>query len=215
MSESLIFPDLIVGLGNPGKQYDRTRHNIGFNTIDILAKSWGISLNETKKFQGIFGEGMTPANRKIRLLKPQTFMNLSGQSVRATIDWYKIEPEKVLVVYDDMDLGLGRLRLRQSGSAGGHNGMKSIISHLGTSEFPRLRIGIGKQDKDRDTISHVLGKFTPDETETVNLVLDLVCEAIEYSLRRGIAQTMNVYNNKNVTSTPPKLTPEKPLTENL
>jgi peptidyl-tRNA hydrolase, PTH1 family len=215
MSESLIFPDLIVGLGNPGKQYDRTRHNIGFDTIDILAKSWSIGLNETKKFQGIFGEGMTPTNRKIRLLKPQTFMNLSGQSVRATIDWYKIEPEKVLVVYDDMDLGLGRLRLRQSGSAGGHNGMKSIISHLGTPEFPRLRIGIGKQNKDRDTISHVLGKFTPDETETVNLVLDLVSEAIEYSLRRGIGQTMNVYNNKNVAPTLPKPTPEKPLTDNL
>jgi peptidyl-tRNA hydrolase, PTH1 family len=144
MSDELIIPQLIVGLGNPGTKYAQTRHNVGFDVLDTLAKRCQISLSERKQFQGIYGEGISSNNTKIRLLKPQTFMNLSGQSVRSTIDWFKLSPASVLVVYDDLDLPLGKIRLRLSGSAGGHNGMKSIISHLGTQNFPRVRIGIGK-----------------------------------------------------------------------
>jgi peptidyl-tRNA hydrolase, PTH1 family len=129
-----VFPRLIVGLGNPGPKFDRTRHNIGFDLIDQLAKRWQISVADQKKFQGLVGENWVN-HQKIVLLKPQTFMNLSGQSVRAVLDWYKLEPTEVLVLYDDLDLPLGKLRMRLSGSAGGHNGMKSIISHLGTNAF--------------------------------------------------------------------------------
>ena len=166
----LVLPQLIVGLGNPGSKYDGTRHNIGFAVLDELARSWQISLAETKKFQGQFGEG-TIAGRKLRLLKPTTYMNNSGQSIRAVLDWYKISPGSVLVVYDDMDLPVGRLRMRLSGSAGGQNGMKSAISHLGTQTFPRLRVGIGS--KDQDAIAHVLGSFAPAEKVLITEVTQL------------------------------------------
>ena len=160
MSDELIIPQLIVGLGNPGIKFAQTRHNVGFDVLDSLAKRWQIGFSDRKQFQGIAGEGFGSNNAKIRLLKPQTFMNLSGQSVRSMLDWFKLSPESVLVVYDDLDLPLGKIRLRLSGSAGGHNGMKSIISHLGTQNFPRVRIGIGKSTGEKDTISHVLGKFS-------------------------------------------------------
>lgn len=193
-------PQLIVGLGNPGAKYDRTRHNVGFMLIDKLARSWQIDLADHKKFQGIFGEGTGPHRDRIRLLKPQTYMNLSGQSIRAVVDWYKLSPESVLVVYDDMDLPLGRLRLRLSGSAGGHNGMKSTISHLGTQNFPRLRIGIGKpktvNPSDKDTVSHVLGQFSKSETEVLNEVLRLCEEAIALSLKQSTEKAMSLYNNR-------------------
>jgi PTH1 family peptidyl-tRNA hydrolase len=193
-------PQLIVGLGNPGAKYDRTRHNVGFMLVDELACSWQISLADHKKFQGLFGEGIGPHRDKIRLLKPQTYMNLSGQSIRAVVDWYKLSPESVLVVYDDMDLPLGRLRLRLSGSAGGHNGIKSTISHLGTQNFPRLRIGIGKPKtaapEDKDTVSHVLGQFSKAETEVLNEVLRLCEEAIALSLKQSTEKAMSLYNNR-------------------
>lgn len=197
-------PQLIVGLGNPGAKYDRTRHNVGFMLVDELARSWQINLADHKKFQGIFGEGTGPHRDKIRLLKPQTYMNLSGQSIRAVVDWYKLSPESVLVVYDDMDLPLGRLRLRLSGSAGGHNGMKSIISHLGTQNFPRLRIGIGKPKtaapEDKDTVSHVLGQFSKAETEVLTEVLRLCEAAIALSLKQSTEKAMSLYNNRIVGS---------------
>ncbi|MFQ3628035.1 MAG: aminoacyl-tRNA hydrolase [Cyanobacteriota bacterium] len=200
-------PQLIVGLGNPGAKYDRTRHNVGFMLLDELARSWQINLADYKKFQGIFGEGIGPHHDKIRLLKPQTYMNLSGQSIRAVVDWYKLAPESVLVVYDDMDLPLGRLRLRLSGSAGGHNGMKSTISHLGTQNFPRLRIGIGKPKtlapEDKDTVSHVLGQFSKAETEVLNEVLRLCEEAIALSLKQSTEKAMSLYNNRAVGNSPP------------
>jgi len=195
-------PQLIVGLGNPGAKYNRTRHNIGFDAVDALSKRWMTSLSETKKFKGEFGEAMMPrlSPDKLRLLKPTTFMNLSGQSIRAVIDWYKIPPEAVLLVYDDMDLPTGRLRLRLSGSAGGHNGVKSTISHLGTQDFPRLRIGIGAPrlpGGGRDsTVSHVLGKFSAQEQKVMDEVLQLTMEAIELSLRQGIEKAMSLYNNR-------------------
>ncbi|WP_309734157.1 aminoacyl-tRNA hydrolase [Chamaesiphon sp. OTE_75_metabat_556] len=198
MSDELIIPQLIVGLGNPGTKYDRTRHNVGFDLVDSLAKRWQINLTDRKQFQGIYGEGFGSHNAKIRLLKPQTFMNLSGQSVRATIDWFKLTPPSVLVVYDDLDLPLGKIRLRRSGSAGGHNGMKSIISHLGTQDFPRVRIGIGKSAGEKDTISHVLGKFSVVETPIVSEVIQLVNDSIELSLKKGVEQAMSLYNSRSI-----------------
>jgi PTH1 family peptidyl-tRNA hydrolase len=190
----LIIPELIVGLGNPEPKYDNTRHNIGFAAVDELAKVWQMPLKENKRFQGLFSEGVTPGGQKVRLLKPLTYMNRSGQSVRAVTDWYKVEPRSVLVIYDDMDLPVGRLRMRLSGSAGGHNGMKSIIAHLGSQEFPRLRIGIGKSDGEKTTISHVLGKFAPAEFKATEEILSISVKAIELSLKAGIEQSMNRYN---------------------
>ena len=192
-STALIIPKLIVGLGNPESKYDKTRHNIGFEAVDELAKIWQINLKENKRFQGLFAEGVAPGGKKIRLLKPLTYMNRSGQSVRAVIDWYKLEPQSVLVIYDDMDLPVGRLRMRLAGSAGGHNGMKSIISHLGVKDFPRLRIGIGKSDG-KETVSHVLGKFSPSESKIVEEVLYASVKAIELSLKEGIEKSMSRYN---------------------
>ncbi|UBF29592.1 aminoacyl-tRNA hydrolase [Kovacikia minuta CCNUW1] len=197
----LVIPQLIVGLGNPGTKYDRTRHNIGFEAVDALARSWQISLSENRKFQGIFGEGMGPGATKIRLLKPQTYMNNSGQAIRAVTDWYKLPPESVLVIYDEMDLPIGRLRLRLSGSAGGHNGMKSAIAHLGTQAFPRLRIGIGSAksiNPDRNAVSHVLGHFSATEAEIITEVLQLVVSAVEYSIKQGVEKAMSLYNSRTI-----------------
>lgn len=199
-STNIVIPELIVGLGNPESKYDKTRHNIGFEAVDRLAKAWQLSWQPNGRFHGSYAEGMAIGSKKIRLLKPLTYMNRSGQSVRAAIDWYKMSPESVLVVYDEMDLPVGRLRLRLSGSAGGHNGMKSIISHLGSQNFPRLRIGIGKSDGKTETISHVLGRFAPDEIPIVTEVLDLTVKVVETSLKEGIAKAMSLYNNKEVVS---------------
>ncbi len=189
---------LIVGLGNPGAKYDHTRHNIGFDLVDRLAKRWHVSLTEQRRFQGELGEG-TAAGQRIRLLKPNTFMNKSGQSVRAVLDWYKLMPQQVLVLYDDMDLPVGKLRIRLSGSAGGHNGMKSLIAHLGTQDFPRLRVGISKVSDvgvAKDTISHVLGKFAPDELRILPEVLDLSADAVEVALKQGTEKSMSLYNGR-------------------
>jgi peptidyl-tRNA hydrolase, PTH1 family len=191
----IIIPQLIVGLGNPGSKYAQTRHNVGFDVIDHLAKRWQITLSDQKRFQGIAGEGIA-GQQKIRLLKPQTFMNLSGQSVRAVLDWYKLDPTAVLVIYDDLDLPLGKLRMRLAGSAGGHNGMKSIISHLGTPAFPRLRLGIGKSQN--ETIGHVLGKFAAAEAPIVREVLELSSDAVQLALRQGIEKSMSLYNGRSV-----------------
>lgn len=197
-----VIPQLVVGLGNPEPKYDQTRHNIGFTAVDALASSWQIPLTENRKFQGEFGEGRGAKTAKIRLLKPLTYMNRSGQAVRAVTDWYKLQPESVLIIYDDMDLPLGRIRLRLSGSAGGHNGMKSAIAHLGTQDFPRLRIGIGRpptnSSDDPATISHVLGRFSSVESKFISDVLQLVVDAVELSLKQGVEKAMNRYNNLNV-----------------
>ena len=197
MATAAITPKLIVGLGNPEPKYDQTRHNIGFAVVDAVAMAWGCAWQDHKRFQGWFSEG-SRGGQKRYLLKPKTYMNLSGQLVRAVLDWYKLEPDAVLVVYDDMDLPLGKLRLRLSGSAGGHNGMKSLISNLGTQHFPRLRLGIGKSDGSKDTISHVLGRFTPTESPIVDKSLQLATEAIEYSLREGIPKTMSRFNSQTI-----------------
>jgi peptidyl-tRNA hydrolase, PTH1 family len=195
-SPEIIRPQLIVGLGNPGIKFDGTRHNIGFVVVDALARAWNLPLTENKKFHGWLGEGMAPRSTKIRLLKPSTYMNDSGRAIRAVLDWYKIPPEAVLVVYDDMDLPVGRLRLRLSGSAGGQNGMKSAIAHLGTDKFPRLRIGIGSKAVGRDAVDHVLGSFAPADKALIVEVLDLAVGAIETALHQGVQQSMNQYNNR-------------------
>jgi PTH1 family peptidyl-tRNA hydrolase len=201
--KALVFPQLIVGLGNPEPKYDQTRHNIGFAAIDALSRAWQISVAENRKFQGQFGEGVAPDGSKIRLLKPLTYMNRSGQAVQAVTSWYKLPPESVLVIYDDMDLPLGKTRLRLSGSAGGHNGMKSIISHLNTQNFPRLRIGISKPKgaaagDNSDTVSYVLGRFSAGENKLMSLVLDFVVDCTEVSLKQGVEKAMNRCNSRTI-----------------
>ncbi|WP_013320367.1 aminoacyl-tRNA hydrolase [Gloeothece verrucosa] len=205
-SSEIIIPQLIIGLGNPEQKYEKTRHNIGFEAVDVLAKSWQLSWQQNKRFQGLFTEGMGASDKKIRLLKPLTYMNRSGESVRAVLDWYKLPPESILVIYDDMDLPLGRIRLRLSGSAGGHNGIKSIISHVGSQDFPRLRIGIGKSNGKKETISHVLGRFSADETEVIAKILQLVEQTVKTSMKEGIEKAMSLYNNRVI---------ETPVFENL
>ena len=136
---------VIVGLGNPGKKYDNTRHNIGFEALDYIADKEGISIN-TGKHKALIGTGYM-GGEKVLLVKPQTFMNLSGESLRPIMDFYKLEPEDFIIIHDDIDLDVGRLRIRRKGSAGGHNGLKSIISHLGSMDFPRVKIGVGEKPK--------------------------------------------------------------------
>jgi len=208
---------LIVGLGNPGAEYERTRHNIGFMAIDRLATSCSISLGKEKRFYGIFGEGRMSSrlasSGKIRLLKPTTFMNLSGQSVRSCADWFKLKPENILVIYDDMDLPLGKLRLRPSGSAGGHNGMKSIISHLGTQNFPRLRLGIGRGGNkgeredgaiatkaNQNVTGYVLGGFSASENKVVTELLALTESTVTSILADGFEKAMSLYNSRSIDS---------------
>ncbi|MCU0525108.1 MAG: aminoacyl-tRNA hydrolase [Elainella sp. Prado103] len=194
---------LIVGLGNPGAKYEQTRHNIGFEAIDALSRTWQIPLAEHRKFHGYFGEGSGVRGQRIRLLKPTTYMNLSGQSIRAVADWYKLPPESILVIYDDMDLPIGKVRLRESGSAGGHNGMKSTIAHLNSQNFPRLRIGIGvpkssPKAADGAVVSHVLGRFSLSESRVMAEVLQLVVDAVELSMKQGIPKAMSLYNNRSI-----------------
>ncbi|HEY9599425.1 MAG TPA: aminoacyl-tRNA hydrolase [Cyanophyceae cyanobacterium] len=195
---TLIVPQLIVGLGNPEPKYDKTRHNIGFEAVDALAHRAQITWSENRRFQSLLGEGQGRKGDKLLLLKPLTYMNRSGQAIRAAIDWFKLPPESVLIVYDDMDLPVGRLRMRLSGSAGGHNGMKSAIAHLGTQNFPRLRIGIGKSGTEQNTVSHVLGKFSPNETKVMSELLQLAVDAIEFSRREGVEKAMSLYNSRTV-----------------
>jgi PTH1 family peptidyl-tRNA hydrolase len=205
-SPELVIPQLIVGLGNPGQQYDQTRHNIGFAAVDALACRWQVSLAENRKFQGCFGEGIGAGGRKIRLLKPSTYMNNSGQAIRAVTDWFKLSPASVLVIYDEADLPIGRMRLRLSGSAGGQKGMKSAIAHLGTQDFPRLRIGIGNpknqmQGVQKDMPAYVLGRFSAKEAQTIDQVLQFAIEAVELSLKEGFEKAMSLYNSRTVAET--------------
>jgi PTH1 family peptidyl-tRNA hydrolase len=199
-------PQLIVGLGNPGPKYDRTRHNIGFDIIDAVARHWQITLTEHKRFHGFAGEGRSRTGERLILLKPTTYMNHSGRAVRAVVDWYKIPAAAVLAVYDDLDLPVGKLRLRLSGSAGGHNGMKSMIAHLGTQNFPRLRVGIGRAGPaDRpaggpadDVVNHVLSKFAPAERKVMDAVIQTAVDALDLSLRQGVQSAMNLYNGREI-----------------
>ena len=184
---------LIVGLGNPGSQYRQSRHNLGFEVVNLLERQWSIDVNR-RKFQGRFGGGMV-GGQQIVLLKPETFMNRSGGSVVEAVAFYKLPLSDVLVVLDDMDLELGQLRLRPAGSAGGHNGLKDIIARLGNDDFARLRIGIGTAPGDA-AVNHVLGSFSSEEMPAVEAACRRAVEAVECWAQWGIDQAMNRYNQK-------------------
>lgn len=184
---------IIAGLGNPGKQYENTRHNAGFEAIDRLADQYRISM-ETKKFQALCGSGVIDG-QKVLLVKPQTYMNLSGESIRAACDFYKIDPEQELVIlYDDISLAPGHLRIRAKGSAGGHNGIKSIIQHLGTQNFMRVKIGVGEKPSGYDLADYVLGHFTKDERPVMDEAFKKAGEAAAKLLTEELQTVMNAYN---------------------
>lgn len=186
---------LIVGLGNPTKQYEHTRHNIGFDTITYLADHYHISMN-TKKFQGICGSGYIEG-QKVLLLMPQTYMNLSGQSVSEAAAFYKLDPAaEVIVIYDDIALEPGNIRVRKKGSAGGHNGIKNIIAHLGTQEFQRIRIGVGEKPKEYDLADYVLGRFSAEDRKLVEEAFANAADAVRLMVQGKTDEAMNLYNRK-------------------
>ena len=174
---------LLVGLGNPGIEYDKTRHNVGFMVLEAIARKNNCSFRESKKLFGRtceYGQGI----EKTRLLMPGTFMNESGKSVRSAKDWFNFENHQLIILVDDMDLPLGKIRVRSKGSSGGHNGLKSIINHLGTAEFKRLKIGIGppsdeQKERKTKTVSHVLGRFSKEELTVVNFIIEEIINCIE------------------------------------
>jgi PTH1 family peptidyl-tRNA hydrolase len=185
-----------VGLGNPGRQYARTRHNAGFMVLDRLAANWKATLAGKKKFQARVAQ-MEKDGHRLLLCEPETFMNASGEAVQAVSAFYQVSAEKTLVVVDDADLPLGEIRLRPRGSSGGHHGLESIEQHLGTREFPRLRIGIGRQESgEREITDYVLSQFGAAETELLEKVLARACDQVECWLREGVTQAMNRFNGK-------------------
>ena len=186
---------LIAGLGNPTKQYEHTRHNIGFDTITYLADHYHISMN-TKKFQGICGSGYIEG-QKVLLLMPQTYMNLSGQSVSEAASFYKLDPAaEVIVIYDDIALEPGNIRVRKKGSAGGHTGIKNIIAHLGTQEFQRIRIGVGEKPKEYDLADYVLGRFSAEDRKLVEEAFANAADAVRLMVQGKTDEAMNLYNRK-------------------
>jgi PTH1 family peptidyl-tRNA hydrolase len=184
---------LIVGLGNPGREYRETRHNIGFMVADALADRWRVDDQWRERFDALQIK-TTVGGEPVLLSKPLTFMNLSGQAVQAIAGFYKIEPADVLVIVDEAALPLGRLRARRDGSAGGHNGLKSLIQHLGTPAFARLRVGVGRGADGRDLSDHVLGRFEPDERDTVSAAVLRAADASEMFIAEGIERVMNAFN---------------------
>lgn len=189
-----IFMKVIVGLGNPDKKYHGTRHNIGFQAMDYLADKYRIAI-DTKKHKGLIGKGFIEG-QKVLLVKPMTYMNLSGECLRQIMDFYKLEPEDFIVIYDDINLDVGQLRIRKKGSAGGHNGIKSIIAHLGSQEFPRIRIGVGEKPKEYDLADYVLGRFSKQELEIYDQLMPNIAGATELMIWDDIDQAMNLYNRK-------------------
>lgn len=186
---------IIVGLGNPTKEYDNTRHNIGFAAIDMLADKYGINITEVKH-KALIGKGVINGN-KVILVKPMTYMNLSGEAVRAVIDYYKVdEEEELLVIYDDISLDVGQLRVRKKGSAGGHNGIKNIIAHLGHDTFQRIKIGVGEKPKGYDLADYVLGHFSKEDLATLKEGMERVDGAVTLMLQGDIDEAMNRYNTK-------------------
>jgi len=184
---------LIVGLGNPGKEYTHTRHNCGFRAIDALADSLGCKIDKGK-FQGLYGQ-VTYQKKKLFLLKPQTFMNLSGRSVLQLSSYYNIPPARIIVLFDDISLEPGRLRIRKDGSAGGHNGIKSIIQELGSQEFPRVKIGVGaKQNPAQDLADWVLSGFSPAEKKAIDTALPHAGNAALCIIEKGVSEAANRYN---------------------
>lgn len=188
---------IIAGLGNPGLKYAGTRHNVGFGAIDVLADKYRIGV-DAKKHKALMGKGVIEG-QKVILIKPQTYMNLSGESIAAAAAYYKLSPEEVLVIYDDINLDVGRLRLREKGSAGGHNGMKSIISCLGSDQFPRIRIGVGDKPSRMDLADYVLGRFPEEELACVREGIAEAAEAAAMIVNGQMAEAMNKFNRKKIT----------------
>ena len=186
---------LIAGLGNPDKKYEHTRHNVGFDVIDELAEKYNISISE-KKHKALLGKGVIKG-QKVVLAKPQTYMNLSGESIVELVHYYKIDPEtEMIVIYDDISFAPGNLRIRQSGSAGGHNGIKNIIKCLGTQEFMRIKVGVGEKPKNWDLADFVLGHFSKEERENLEDAIGRAMEAVGYMINGDVAKAMNEYNKK-------------------
>ena len=186
---------IVVGLGNPGAEYLHTRHNAGFLAIDYICNKYGARVNKSA-YKGLIGEA-TIGGKRVLLVKPQTFMNLSGECVRAALDFYKIKPENLIIIYDDISLDVGRLRVRRDGSAGGHNGIKSIIANIGTQIFPRIKVGVGqKPHPDYDLASWVLSEFKNDELKALEGTFPTVCEGLEKILTSSIDDAMQVCNKK-------------------
>lgn len=183
---------IIVGLGNPGQKYEGTRHNVGFDTIELLAGKHGIAINKLKH-KALSGEGSI-SGRRVLLVKPQTFMNLSGESVRDIVDWYKVPVGNIIIIYDDIDLPLGKLKVRPKGSSGTHNGMRSVIYQLQSDEFPRIRIGIDKPPEGWELANYVLSRFSSEDRKIVDETIEKAAGAVEELLRAGIDQAMNKYN---------------------
>jgi len=186
---------VIVGLGNPGKKYENTRHNVGFMAIDALAEKYGISISE-KKHKALCGTGVIEGV-KVLLVKPQTYMNLSGESVSEVMNFYKLDPEEeIMVIYDDISLAPGNIRIRRKGSAGGHNGIKSLIAHTGTQGFMRIKIGVGEKPSGWDLADYVLGHFSEDDKVKLNETMPDVISAAVLMAQGDVAKAMNDYNAK-------------------
>lgn len=185
---------LIAGLGNPTKEYDKTRHNVGFSVLDVLADKYRIDVSD-RKHRAYCGKGVIEG-QKVLLMKPQTFMNLSGESLRSAVDYYKIAPEDIIVIYDDISLEPGQLRIRLKGSAGGHNGIKNIIAQLGTQEFPRIKVGVGAKPPRMDLAAYVLSRFSKGEQELMDEAFREAADAAVMMMRDGAERAMNHYNAK-------------------
>ena len=186
---------IIAGLGNPDRQYEGTRHNAGFDVIDRIAEKYNIAV-DTKRHRAYIGKGIIEG-QKVILTKPQTYMNLSGESIRSLVDYYKVDEEnELLVIYDDISLDVGQLRIRAKGSAGGHNGIKNIIAHLGTQIFPRIKVGVGEKPKGYDLADYVLGHFSKSEREMMDEGYDNAVRAAELILSGQLNEAMNEFNRK-------------------
>jgi PTH1 family peptidyl-tRNA hydrolase len=184
---------LVIGLGNPGDEYKHTRHNVGFDVIDLMASKYNVSVNRIK-FKGVYGE-INISSEKVILLKPNTYMNLSGECVRQVAAFYKIPNENIIIIYDDISLDVGKLRIRSKGSAGGHNGIKSIICNMSSDIFPRIKIGVGQPEK--LLIPYVLGRFSKEDRILVEKTFEATIKAIETIIAKGCTEAMNEFNGFN------------------
>lgn len=184
----------VIGLGNPGNKYSNTKHNVGFNTIDCLAEKNNVKLSKIK-FKSVYGETMIDGN-KVILVKPQTYMNNSGISVMEILKYTNVPIDNIIVIYDDIDIELGSLRIRKKGSAGSHNGMKSIIYHLKSEDFPRIRLGIGKPNQGQDLANYVINNFGKEDRELIDTTIERASEAVLEIIKNGVDQAMNMFNKR-------------------
>jgi PTH1 family peptidyl-tRNA hydrolase len=184
---------VVIGLGNPGRKYAETRHNVGFWVVELLASKHKIKISKLK-FKALYGEGVI-CGKRVLLVMPQTYMNLSGESVRDIISWYKISVKNIIIIYDDIDLPTGRIRVRPKGSAGTHNGMRSVIYQIMSDEFPRVRVGIDKPPEGWDLADYVLSKFSKEDKEKIAKAVVNAADAVETIIDLGVDQAMNKFNN--------------------